>query len=410
MNILYICHKVPYPPNRGGKIRSFNMIRHLSQKHSVVVASLAHSERELQESAGLSDYCESVIVDVVPDKVRWMQAVKALPTAMPSSAAYFSSKRLHRRIQEKTRQMKFDVVFVHCAFVAEYALNVDARLKILDYGDLDSAKWAEYSTSKPFPLSAGYWLEAKKLRRYERNLISHFDRCTVTTEGEREEFMTLGVPKSCTVIPNGVDTTYFSKKEKADFDGSAVVFLGRMDYFPNIDGVCYFVERVLPLIRQSMPDVEFRIIGSNPSKRVLALSQHPGVVVTGHVPDVRCYLQDAALSVAPLRIARGTQNKILESMAMGIPVVATPCAAKGICAVPGRDLLVAEDPALFARHTLDLLQNPQLRGNLSEAGQRQVKASHLWPGSMQILDDLISEVDSGSKQELDMESLAKQGA
>src|SRR5262245_57835493 len=160
MNILIVCHRLPYPPNRGGKIRSFHMIRHLGQQHSVVVASLAQTQQELKDSAGLKDYCKEVIAEVVPDSVRWAQAFKALPTKTPSSVAYFWSPRLYRRVKEKLAQTHFDVILVHCAFVAQYVMDHKSGLRILDYGDMDSVKWAEYAQWKSVPLSLGYAIEA----------------------------------------------------------------------------------------------------------------------------------------------------------------------------------------------------------------------------------------------------------
>jgi glycosyltransferase involved in cell wall biosynthesis len=164
-----------------------------------------------------------------------------------------------------------------------------------------------------------------------------------------------------------------------------------MDYFPNIDGVCHFVQTVFPLVRAKMPGVEFRIVGSAPHRKIRYLGKIPGVVVTGHVADVRTYLRDAAVSIAPLRIASGTQNKILESMAMRIPVVATPEAAKGIRAAPGRHLMVADNPETFAKHILDLLKNAELRERFATAALTQVERAHQWPLSMRILDDLLAE-------------------
>jgi glycosyltransferase involved in cell wall biosynthesis len=167
-----------------------------------------------------------------------------------------------------------------------------------------------------------------------------------------------------------------------------------MDYFPNIDAVSYFARSVFPMIRAKMPDAEFRVIGSAPPPRIRHLERIPGIQVTGHVPDVRTYVMDAAVSVAPLRIARGTQNKILESMAMGIPVVATSEAAKGIQATPGRDLLVGDDADAFAKHVLSLLQNVRLREELSRAGIRQVKNAHLWTNCMDLLDGVLAKAHS----------------
>lgn len=391
MKILFASHRYPFPPNRGGKIRPFNMIRHLSQKHEIVVASLAHTYQELDEGAGLKEYCAEIYSEVVPEKLRWLQAVRAFPSATPSSVAYFHSARLRRRIKEAVRKITFDVVMVHCAFAAQYALEVPARFRLMDFGDLDSAKWLDYSKWRPFPLSWGYYLEGHKLRRYEQRLAAAFDYCTLTTQGELEEFKKLNVERPHSVIPNGVDGNYFHPNDASDHAKPVVVFLGRMDYYPNIDGVLHFTETVLPLIRATVPDVEFRIIGSNPTSAIERLRQVPGVVVTGHVPDVRPFLQEAVVSIAPLRMARGTQNKILESMAMGLPVVATPQAAKGIQATPGEHILVAADTDSFASQVVEVLVNRQLRSRFSAAGRAYLSNAHKWSTSMRLLVDKFAE-------------------
>jgi hypothetical protein len=399
MKILFLCHRLPFPPNRGGKIRPFHMIQHLSQKHSVVVASLAESEQELRDGAGLKEYCTELVAEVLPRTVRWTQACKALVTNTPSSVAYFCSSRLRQRIQKALLQTRFDVVFVHCAFVAQYVAGIQGGCRFLDFGDIDSGKWFDYSRWRAMPLSFGYGIEARKLRAYEREVAKHFHYCTVSTRGELSEFQTLNVPVPCEVIPNGVNIEYFTRNLQNLHTSSAVVFLGRMDYFPNIDGIVYFVEKSFPLIRQSLPEVELRIIGSNPVRKVRRLAELPGIVVTGHVPDVRPYLLDAAVSIAPLRIARGVQNKILESMAMGIPVVATPEAAKGVQAIPGQHLLVAETPERFASQIVEVLRNGQLQEKLSRAGRQQVENMYTWARSMDVLDHVLESARSKEKSQ-----------
>lgn len=210
MKILFVCHRFPYPPNRGGKIRPFNMIRHLSQKHDVVVGSLAHSVEELQEGSGLKEYCTEIIAEVLPETLRWVRAGQALLGAIPSSVAYFCSPRLRLRIEAAARKTKFDAVVVHCAFAAQYGLPIAARFRLMDFGDLDSGKWEDYSPCKAFPVSLGYRLEARKLRRYEKKLAAAFDYCTLTTSGELDEFKKLGILRPCAVIPNGVDGRFFN--------------------------------------------------------------------------------------------------------------------------------------------------------------------------------------------------------
>ncbi len=389
MRILYVCHRIPFPPNRGGKIRPFHMIEHLSHKHSVTVASLAHSQRELEEAQELSKHCEQVLADVVPSPRRWMQACFSLFSSKPSSVAYFWSPRLAGMIRKAAEQKSFDAIFVHCAFAAQYVLDLRSPLRILDFGDIDSAKWFEYASSRAFPLSLGYRVEAEKLRRYERYLASQFDICTATTQGELEELRSFGVPVPSTVIPNGVDLSYFQPRAENPRDSAVLVFLGRMDYFPNIEGAIWFANEIFPLIRRVIPQAEFRIVGSDPVRAIQNLATIPGVSVTGHVPDVRPYLMDAAVAVAPLKIARGTQNKILQFLAMGIPTVTTTVAAKGVGATPGRHFLVADGAEEFAAQVQRLVQDHGLRETLSIAGREPLPTAHSWPASMKILDSLL---------------------
>lgn len=389
MKILFVCHRLPFPPIRGGKIRPFNMIRHLSKRHSLVVVSLAEGEKELQEGLGIKDYCSGLITEILPPSTRWLQAYRALFSTTPSSVAYFYSSRLHHRVQDTLQKKKFDAFIVHCAFSAQYVLGFQAGIRILDFGDLDSAKWSTYSKNRRFPISLGYALEAKKLRRYERELTKHFSHCTVTTSGEMEEYQKLNTPVPCTLIPNGVDSAFFSLNGHHPGRRPVIVFLGRMDYYPNVDGVLHFIERIFPIIQKELPGVEFRIIGSNPRREIRQLARRPGITVTGHVPEVKPFLVDATVSIAPLRIARGTQNKILESMALGIPVVSSEQAAKGVQAVSGEHFLVASEPDEFAHKVIGVIQNVELQRKLSEAGRRQVEKTHSWPLSMSILDNLL---------------------
>jgi len=212
----------------------------------------------------------------------------------------------------------------------------------------------------------------------------------VTTECEADQLRSLEVSTRYDVIANGVDSAFFTQKKTAASNNQFIVFLGRMDYFPNIDAVCHFAYDILPVVRKTKPKVMFRVIGSNPSRRVKQLASIDGVTVTGHVSDVRPYAEGAAVSVAPLRIARGTQNKILESMAMGIPVVASPEAAKGIRANQNEHFLVADNPTLFAKHILDVLTDDQLRNRLCAAAKAQIEKSHSWSNSMGILDRILA--------------------
>ena len=395
MRVLFVCHRVPFPPKRGGKIRPFNIVRHLhEQGHEVTVASLARSQAELEEAEGLAQYCSHRLIEVVDDRAAWLRMVAWLPTTRPSSFGYFHSPALRRGLSRVSRRKNgdvthFDLVFVHCSSVASYVRDIPATLKILDFGDMDSQKWREYSQHKPFPLSAGYWLEAVKLEHTERRLTRQFNLATCTTRAELESLRALGVTGPTDWFPNGVDADFFRPGQQA-YERDLITFVGRMDYFPNQQAVTRFCAEVLPELRRRRPGTRLEIVGADPSPDVRALGRLEGVTVTGSVPDVRPYVTRAALTVAPLEIARGTQNKILESMAMGVPVVCSRQAVGGVDAVPDEHLLAYDTREQLIEAVLGILQSADLRAKLAAAGRARMLASHSWPASMRRVDALIA--------------------
>jgi polysaccharide biosynthesis protein PslH len=389
LKILYVCHRFPFPPKRGGKIRPFNMIRHLSGSgHDVTVASLARSPEEAREGEGLAAYCTSYEMAQVRDSVQTVRMLARLPTATPSSMGYFFSPRLAQRVEDLVRRQRFDLIFVHCSSVAQYVARVRGVPKILDFGDMDSQKWLEYARYKPFPLSAGYRLEGLKLEREERRLARAFDLCTATTRAELETLESYGLGVASDWFPNGVDSAYFAPGDEP-YDPDTISFVGRMDYYPNQECMFDFCANVLPLVRQRRPGIRLSIVGADPSPAVKKLATLPGVSVTGSVPDVRPHVRRSAAMVAPLNIARGTQNKILEAMAMGVPVVTTPAGAGGVDATPEEHFLVASTHQQQGAAILRILEDRAERQRLAEAGRSRMLSHHDWPGSMRRLDAII---------------------
>lgn len=391
MNVLFVCHRVPWPPKRGGKIRPFNIIRHLhEQGHRVTVASLARTAGELAEARDLGKHCTETLVEVIPNTRAFPQMVARLPTPAPSSFGYFWSPRLARRIAAAAAATKFDLIFVHCSSVASYVDRITAPLRIMDFGDMDSQKWREYAGHRAFPLSAGYWLEAVKLERRERLIAGSFDLSTCTTRAELESLRALGATGPSDWFPNGVDAQFFAPDD-TPYEPDLIAFVGRMDYYPNQQGVTGFCRDILPALRSRRPGVRFAIVGADPPESIRALGKLPGVTVTGSVPDVRPHVRRAALTVAPLAIARGTQNKILESMAMGVPVVCSREASGGVDAVLGEHLLVASNPSQWIEAIAGILGDPAIRQRLSAAGRDRVLSHHSWAASMCRLDGIIEE-------------------
>jgi len=388
VKILYLCHRFPYPPRRGGKIRPFNMIKHLSGNHEVTVASMARSAAEARDATGIAPYCARYEIAQVRNPIQVGRMLLRLPTPIPSSMGFFHSQDLARRVRQLLARERFDLIFVHCSSVAQYVAHVRGTPKILDFGDMDSQKWLEYARYKPFPLSPGYWLEGRKLAREERRLAGRFDLCTATTRAEWETLEGYHTGVATDWFPNGVDSVYFAPAAEP-YDADTLCFVGRMDYYPNQECMFQFCARTLPLVQALRPNVKLLIVGADPPSAVKKLGELPGVTVTGSVPDVRPYLQRSALMVAPLNIARGTQNKILEAMASGVPVVASRIAAGGVDAAPGEHLAVASTPEEHAQAILHILGDSAERRRLAVAGRERMLSHHAWDRSMQRLDRII---------------------
>lgn len=392
MNILYVCHRFPFPPKRGGKIRPFNMIRHWhAAGHKVTVCSLVRSEAEAEEGAGIAEHCTAFESGRVSEPLQWARMIVRLPVLTPSSMGYFYSPELAGKIRRLLATQRFDLIFVHCSSVAPYVADVQGVPKILDFGDMDSQKWLEYANYKPFPLSLGYTLEGHKMLWAEKRLARRFDLCTATTRAEWETLDGYGTGAPSDWFPNGVDAGFFSPDEATggSYDADTISFIGRMDYYPNQECMQRFCKAVWPLLRERRPTMKLLIVGADPSPAIRALGELPGVTVTGSVPDVRPYIRGSALMVAPLAIARGTQNKILEAMAMGVPVVTSRVAAGGVDAEPERHLLVADTPQELADAVLRITQHPQERARLAQAGRERMLSHHAWPHSMQRLDGIV---------------------
>jgi sugar transferase (PEP-CTERM/EpsH1 system associated) len=389
VKVLYVCHRFPYPPKRGGKIRPFNMIRHLSAQHEVSVASLVRSDDEAREGAGLAPFCAAYAMGRVHASLQALRMLARLPTPTPSSMGYFYSPQLERSIRDTLSRERFDLIFVHCSSVAQYVEAVRGVPKILDFGDMDSQKWLEYARYRPFPLSLGYRLEGSKMERAEKRLASRFDLCTATTRAEWETLEGYRTGVASDWFPNGVDSDYFAPDGDA-YDADTIAFVGRMDYYPNQQAMFDFCANTLPLLHAKRPALKLLIVGADPSPAVQRLRALRNVTVTGSVPDVRPFLRKAALMVAPLNIARGTQNKILEAMALGVPVVTSRIAAGGVDASHPDHFLVATTPAEYAAAVARVLDDTAERRRLSHSGRARMLSHHAWDKSMQRLDGIIA--------------------
>jgi sugar transferase (PEP-CTERM/EpsH1 system associated) len=380
LNILYIAHRIPYPPNKGEKIRAFHQIRGLSDKHRVHLACLVDDREDLQYADALGKYCASVDM-AYRDGVRSLLLMAAaMATGTPLSVAAFRSRDLSRKIKQRLASEKIDRILVSSSAMAEYVRHVPVIPKVVDFVDVDSDKWRLYAEHHSFPRSWIYRAEAGRLARYEERVARVVDSVTVVSEKEANLLrMRLG-DRKISVIPNGVDLDYFSGNGDGDerFDEPAIVFAGVMDYFPNIDAVEYFCDAIFPKVRRVRPETMFFIVGRQPTRKVRALARRENVVVTGSVADVRPYLAQSSVAVAPFRIARGIQNKVLEAMAMQRPVVGTSQAFQGIQATREDGVWMEDSVDGFVHAVLTFLEDPNLRREQGLRARRYVERHHQW--------------------------------
>lgn len=392
MRILYVAQRVPYPPNRGDKLASYHAVRHLARRHSVTVAAPADSAEELGHAEALRALGVAVeLARLRPWRSR-VAAAFALLRGEPLSPAFYSCSELRQRIERLAAERRFDVAVSFSSSTGPYVTGLGGTPIVADFVDLDSRKWALYADARRWPLPLLYRLEADRLLGYERALAARAYRTLVRTEAEREDCVRLIPDGRFEVLRNGVDLEYFAPDAgAADAEPQALVFTGVMDYYPNVEAVRFFCAEVFSRVREQEPAASFTIVGARPAPAVRALARQPGVRVTGSVPDVRPYVRAARVAVAPLRLARGVQNKVLEAMAMGVPVLATRPAFRGVGCAPGEGVLVADEPAEQARLLLALLRDAPAARELGARGRRFVELHHDWETNLAVLERILTE-------------------
>jgi sugar transferase (PEP-CTERM/EpsH1 system associated) len=392
-HLLYLAHRIPYPPNKGDKIRSYHLLKHLAQRYQVHLGTFIDDPDDWQYVDAVKKLCGETCFVRLDNRLARLGSATALLRNRPLSLDYYRSRTLSDWITRLHRKLPVSRALVFSSPMAQFVLPQRYARRVIDFVDVDSAKWTEYADQKTWPMSQVYAREGRQLLRYEREVARDFDASLFVSSQEAALFAGMAPDSAAKVgwFSNGVDSAYFSPHH--DFDspypegGPVMVFTGAMDYWPNIDAVQWFASEMLPAIRLRNPEARFYIVGARPSREVLALSVQPGVVVTGTVPDVRPYLSHARLAVAPLRIARGIQNKVLEAMAMAKPVIVTPQALEGITAEPGRDLMLGASAADFARLACAALDAPPV--DMGRAARAQVEASYNWDSNIARVDALL---------------------
>ena len=393
MQDLLLIHRIPYPPNKGDKIRSYNLLKHLARDYRVHLATFVDDADDWQHVPKVEELCASSHFAALNPLLARVRSLGALVKNRSLSLDYYQDAGMARWVEQTVAAHGIKRVMVFSSPMAQYVDGIRDARRVIDFCDVDSDKWRQYADKKSWPMSWLYRHEARQLLRYERQVASQYDASLFVSKPEADLFRQLA-PESVARIghfSNGVDTDYFSPEHALASPYApgekALVFTGAMDYWPNVDAVQWFCDDVFPALAAQDPALRFYIVGSRPNPQVQALAQRAGVTVTGTVPDVRPYIRHATLAVAPLRIARGIQNKVLEAMAMAVPTVVSPQALEGIDAVADRELAVADGaPAWIASLTALLNRNNQ---DMGRAARARVEHHYSWPSNLACIEERL---------------------
>jgi polysaccharide biosynthesis protein PslH len=399
--LLYLAHRLPYPPNKGDKVRSYHMLKHLATKHRVFLGTFIDDPDDEAHVGTVSAMCAGLYVARLRPRIARATSLAALSTGESLTTRYYRHAGLQRWVGSTCASEGVDAALVFSSSMVQY-IDMSSIPTLVDFVDVDSAKWNEYASTHRWPLSWLYRREGALLLALERAAAMRAERSFFVTDGEAALFRHLAPECASRVdtLCNGVDSEYFSAdhmrrspfrlaSKHDENDAQSIVFTGAMDYWPNIDAVTWFVHEVLPALSDLFPKLRFHIVGRNPPESLRSLGSDR-VAITGTVPDIRPYLQHASVVVAPLRIARGVQNKILEAMSMGRPVVASSACAQAIDAKPGSEIVTASTSDEFVRGIEFLLRDPEHAETLGQAGRRCVLRNYSWGTNLACLDGVLS--------------------
>jgi len=395
-NILFLAHRIPYPPDKGDKIRSWHILRYLAKTHRVYLGCFVDDPDDMKHVSVLEDYCAEVQCLPLNRRAATIKSLSAILSSSSLSVRFYKSQAMKKWVRDLLAREQIDYIYVYSSTMAQFVLieNRGDIPVLMDFVDVDSQKWTQYSRSKMWPLSWLYAYEGRALLREELRIASLVDESLFVSDAEANLFKALAPEaRHVDAMPNGVDFNDFSPDEweAASLEsGQHLVFVGAMDYWANREAVRWFAQTCWGELKKRWPKLSLYIVGSNPHADVLKLADTPGVYVTGRVDKVQPYLKAADVVIAPLRIARGIQNKVLEAMAMARPIVASPEAAEGIDVQNGQELLIADGAEAFIAAIEVCLKDSQKACDMAQKGREKAISSYSWDAQLARLSSLLA--------------------
>ena len=377
MKLLFLANRVPYPPYRGDKLKIFNLAKRLKDRHELVLVTFAQTEEDLTYKQELERIFTEVHFIYLP---KWRSALNCLGAALtdiPLQVLYFKSAAMRAKLDEVIGRHQFDAVHVQHLRMSPYLKDRKDIPRILDLPDAFSLYWERRKTVKRGLLTTIFEnIEQKRVLAFEP-ILKEYDLALVCSQEDLEYMQRKHHSANLRLLPNGVDITTFAAGGHDYGHNHTILFTGNMDYAPNVDAVGYFTESILPIIRAKMPEVRFVIAGQKPVPKVLALANEH-VTVTGFVQNLAAMYNTASVVVAPLRFGAGTQNKVLEAMAMGIPVVCSNIGFAGLGIQSGEGAVMQTDPDAFANSVFTILSSETERRRMGAEGIQVIKSRFDW--------------------------------
>lgn len=392
--LLFLTPRLPYPPNKGDKISTFNMLKFFSSRHDVYLGAFVDDPADLPYRDMVAARCAKSLFVPISPKIRTLLSLRGLLTGSPLSVTFYGDRKMQNWVDTILREERPDAVLIYSSVMGRFLIGRDlSKLRFaFNLEDIDSQKWRQYGVERPFPLSWIYSRESRHLLTFERQLAKMANVTILISADEADLFKTLA-PESASSVTNrvqGVDSAFFDPSipfASPYAEGAKVLaFVGAMNYRPNIDGAVWYANEMFPRVRAKEPNAEFWIVGMSPTDEVKALTKIEGVHVTGSVEDVRPYVRHAVAACLPLRLARGIQNKALEAMAMEKPLITTPEALTGIFSYEGFRPMIASTPDEFVAASLEVLSAPP---RSDHAARKCILENYNWDANLHRLNEIM---------------------
>jgi sugar transferase (PEP-CTERM/EpsH1 system associated) len=384
MKILFLTSRLPFPPVGGDKLRTFNFIKYLKKKYQLTLISFIESERELNTIPHFNQYFDKLITIKLPKSVSYGNSLKGLLTSKPLQIHYYFSKKMKKAVQKELEE-GYDVIFCHLIRMAQYLPNNMQINKVIDFTDAISLNYIRSKEYRRGIFSIINRIESERVLKYELEAIDRADISIFISPIDADFLRNEGNSTKIKVIANGVD---FEKLKfyNGEYDETQVSFVGNMRTFPNTDAVLYFARKIFPLLARAKPEIKFYVVGTEPDQDVLKLDDGESIIVTGYVDSVAPYIVNSAVLVAPMRVGAGVQNKILEAMALGTPVVTTTIGAEGL---DESKLTVADSPESIANQILNLIENKTLRKEKALLARKYIESEFHWDAALKDICNFI---------------------